>query len=872
MSLPAVGTGVAITNPLVLYRALVATKRITPDPSQHRLAIHLQKLYDRLKDYEPTVEYKHRLNQISKAVGPSSNQEQDVSSSSLGQRGIWQSLLAQKEKRDSLALTRTLTSHEAAMSLDSPKGLMLHGEVGTGKSMLIDLFADCLPNRKKARWHFNTFILETFAKLEELRRDRLRPRIPQSVNTNGSDVDDYSLLWLAREMIQTSPILFLDEFQLPDRAASKIMTNLMTSFFQLGGVLIATSNRMPEELHKAAGITFAPPPSRMDSLAWSFGLGGRAAKGRSDNMFAGQGEFANFLDVLKARCEVWEMQGGRDYRRHEVDSSAPTRDAIDEEDIWHLDEHHDLQSVPVLTAFTPEPETVASIPERVAKPEVLADTPNVPQAPRNYLIRPSSSASSEEIEKYEANAASLASLIPSEWVPSTMRVYGRNVLLSRTNASTQTVSFTFAELCSTTAFGPADYISLASAYHTLILTNVPVLSLLQKNEARRFITLLDALYEARCKLLILDAEAGPDDLFFPTARKNLEGQEDAVYAETFAEAYQDATAPFRPNILASNPDFAEDDNAPVDYSHMRFTAMLAPDALEDDPPNRVRRHSPFARSASTRSDSPTGPIDPDDDLPYLRSLQDRAIHPDNNILISRAMMNGGPDFNKSSAFTGEDEKFAFKRAQSRIWEMCSAKWWARSEEGWHRPLPAHVRRWEGQSSSPSPSPSSVYMADQGTVRTGAGDAFAYHQDVGIGPAANVDEQKDEVLFRHKGGANPLLTRANEEKVLAELAANGAAAGDNKQRPTNKTHKTQSPKTLAQAAASPFRTSTEPPPTFSWTHIWGTMKWGKKAGAWGQGVDGLDARRQEKREREQTSTSSISPPSASRGAKTQGEEK
>ena len=45
-----------------------------------------------------------------------------------------------------------------------------------------------------------------------------------------------------------------------------------------------------------------------------------------------------------------------------------------------------------------------------------------------------------------------------------------------------------------------------------------------------------------------------------------------------------------------------------------------------------------------------------------------------------------PDFGKTSAFTGEDERFAYKRAQSRLWEMCGSRWWARSEEGWHRPL------------------------------------------------------------------------------------------------------------------------------------------------------------------------------------------
>jgi protein AFG1 len=129
---------------------------------------------------------------------------------------------------------------------------MLHGEVGTGKSMLVDLFQECLPNQKKKRWHFDTFMLHTISRLEQLRKSR-------ALTKNADSQDEYSLLLVARDLIETSPILFLDEFQFPDRVASKILSNLMTSFFQLGGVLIATSNRMPDELAKAAGVEFARP-------------------------------------------------------------------------------------------------------------------------------------------------------------------------------------------------------------------------------------------------------------------------------------------------------------------------------------------------------------------------------------------------------------------------------------------------------------------------------------------------------------------------------------------------------------------------------------------------------------------------------------
>ena len=66
--LPAQNLSLSITNPLILYRALVATGKVKPDPAQHRLALQLQKLYFRLKDYAPEVEYRYRLERIGRSV------------------------------------------------------------------------------------------------------------------------------------------------------------------------------------------------------------------------------------------------------------------------------------------------------------------------------------------------------------------------------------------------------------------------------------------------------------------------------------------------------------------------------------------------------------------------------------------------------------------------------------------------------------------------------------------------------------------------------------------------------------------------------------------------------------------------------------
>ncbi|KAM3072878.1 hypothetical protein ACMFMF_007206 [Clarireedia jacksonii] len=627
-------TGLTITNPLVLYRALLATKAIDPDPSQHRIALHLQKLYLRLKDYTPQTEYGERLKAISRAVDSNPGVEDErtvaVPGHPLRRNPLFAHLFERKERQDTLAMTRVLTSHEAAMNLDSPKGLLLHGEVGTGKSMLLDMLADSLPNRKKRRWHFNTFMLETFARLEQLRQSR------SSLGDIGSD--EYSMLWLAKDMIEKSPILFLDEFQLPDRAASKILSNLLTPFFQLGGVLIASSNRMPEELEKASG--------RGGLVKNWLGLGKR----QKMDMFSQGNEFAGFVGVLKSRCEIWDMgKDGRDWRRREIeevdDEATKIAEMMREEMIEGFAGLGNLPPGGFVPSQVAILETGNGDASKTIEKYVKAN------APKKYLLTS---------DKDETWNSVIQSVFPSTdhpipWQSTTLLVYGRQVPVPRhLNGVTY---WDFQDLCGGT-FGPADYITMASTFHTFILDNVPILTLLQKNEARRLITLLDALYEARCKLIIR-AEVGPDELFFPETKISQistsasdaapnDGQ-DAVYPETLSEIYQDQTSPFRPNI------------------------------------------STYTDSSSTTSNPVKTGYDPDED-------SDFGPVPGVGNEIGRTV-----DFGNTASFTGEDERFAYKRAASRLWEMCGGRWHARGGDGdgeakdWWRPLPVEGRGWERSS-------------------------------------------------------------------------------------------------------------------------------------------------------------------------------
>lgn len=610
----AVTSSVTITDPLVKYQSLLATGLYSPDPAQHRLAIHLQKIYHRLKDYSPSIEYRTRLQTIQNALEATKSKKVVDDSDTLATQNhpIWRNPLFESffartrvKPKDHLALTRVLEGHDAAININSPQGLFLSGEVGTGKSMLLDLLADGLPTNRKKRWHFNTFMLYTISQLE-------RHRVSNS--QLGSD-DQFSLLWMAKDMVEKSPILFLDEFQLPDRAASKILSNLFTAFFQLGGVLVASSNRMPEELEKATGFEYVAPTAS-GIIGRALGLGPRKTKG---DLFGSASDFANFLEVLKARCEFWQMEGGRDWRRREAEEAL---------------EHSVLTISETVAESTATDTTGGNLGGTVDVDETAGSITGT-RTPVNYVL---SKGHDQQIWDQMLRKLSGSSQ-PVPWSPATLTVYGRTVQVPQQFDGIAYWNFT--DLVS--AYGPADYITMASTFHTFVIDNIPVLTVLKKNEARRLITLLDALYEARCKLVVR-AEVGPDDLFFPEAKATGMGKAgetidaDAILPETIAEVFQDQTSPFRPNIST--------------YS------------------------DPISDPANTA-------YDPDVDSDF--GVEQKSPHLK-------------PDFSNAGAFTGEDERFAYKRAASRLWELCGSRWHARTGDWWC-PLPIDARHWEGGATS-----------------------------------------------------------------------------------------------------------------------------------------------------------------------------
>jgi len=96
-----------------------------------------------------------------------------------------------------------------------------------------------------------------------------------------------------------------------------------------------------------------------------------------------------------------------------------------------------------------------------------------------------------------------------EGKPAAVHVKGRTVPVP--SASDGVARFTFAELCER-PLGASDYLALAERYRCIILAGIPVMDLAQRNAAKRFITLIDTLYEKHVKL-IASAEAEPHALY-----------------------------------------------------------------------------------------------------------------------------------------------------------------------------------------------------------------------------------------------------------------------------------------------------------------------------------------------------------------------
>src|SRR5262249_20124884 len=323
---------------------------------------------------------------------------------------------AQERVLEMLAqLERRLREHRLAPQSPSPgwvfgggrqggepiRGLYVFGEVGRGKTMLMDLFFGTSAVKRKRRAHFHEFMGDVHERVREFRH-----QIKLGEIKNGED----PIRLAAAAIAQETWLLCFDEFHVTDIADAMILGRLFARLFELGVVVVATSNVEPSELYK-------------DGL-------NRAL-------------FLPFIAMLEKQMDVVQLQSRTDFRLEKLAGQK----------VW----------------FVPADDHAAA---------ALDD-------------------------------AWLRLVGSSSGMPQELAIKGRRLRVPR--AAMGVARFFFHDLCEQ-PLAASDYLRIAREFHTVIIDRVPVMGFDQRNACKRFIILVDTLYDNAVKL-IASAAAEPDALY-----------------------------------------------------------------------------------------------------------------------------------------------------------------------------------------------------------------------------------------------------------------------------------------------------------------------------------------------------------------------
>jgi cell division protein ZapE len=284
-----------------------------------------------------------------------------------------------------------------------PRGLYIHGEVGRGKTMLMDLFFQQSPVAHKRRAHFHEFMAEVHERIYGFRQNIAR----------GEMADGDVIVLTAQSIFDEAWLLCFDEFHVTDIADAMILGRLFSKLFEFGTVVVATSNVAPDDLYKG-GLNRAL--------------------------------FLPFIAQISDHMDVLRLDARTDFR---LEKLAGVK-------MWLVPADRDAD---------------AALDKAWGKM-----TGNAPCKPRDISIK------------------------------------GR---VLRVPCSAHGVArFSFADICEK-PLAASDYLRLAHDYHTLLIDRIPVMDYPNRNAAKRFIALIDTLYDNAVKLMA-SAAADPVSLYVAT--------------------------------------------------------------------------------------------------------------------------------------------------------------------------------------------------------------------------------------------------------------------------------------------------------------------------------------------------------------------